>query len=165
MAVAFEIIYSFSDEDGDEGTTTFNVPTSFSLSQYTEFGAAMATLVNNIVQGKVESADLCLTADISGVTANVTSGADDVEDLAAFKFRTADNRPVQLNIPGLDEQTVLTGSDELDQSDPAVAGIIDMMTNGIVTAGGTIQPCDIAEDDVISTEYARERFRASGSRR
>ena len=53
----------------------------------------------------------------------------------------------------------------MNQADPEVAAFISMMEDGIVTAGGTIQPCDVGESDITNLIYAREKFRASGRRR
>lgn len=164
MAIAFEIIYTVVDEDGDDATTTIKVPTTFSLAQYTEFGAALATLMNNIIEGAITGADLCLAADVSGLTTNLTSGADDVEDIGAFQFATGDGRPVKVNVPGLDETKVAVGTDDINQVDVDVAAFIAAMNNGLTVPGGTIQPTDVGEDDITNLTYARERFRASGKR-
>lgn len=164
MAVAFEVIYTAIDDDGDRGTTTVKVPTGFSLSDYGEFGAAMATLIDAMMAGKVESADLCFTADVTGLLANTADNDSDVEEIGAFQFDTFENRLVSINVPGLDELKVTAGTDDIDTSDPDVAALLTAVEVGINTAGGTISPCDIGEDDIVSLRTARERFRSSGAR-
>lgn len=165
MAIAFDITYTVSDNDGDQATTTVKVPTTFTLSDYGEFGAAMAELIDDIIEGRVDAADLCLSADLAGLVGNVAVGGSDVEEIAAFQFLTSDNRAVNVNIPAMSEAIVGAGSDDLNQADPLVAPFITAMESGISVTGGTITPCDIGEDDIVSTKYAREKFRASGSRR
>jgi len=159
MAVAFEIIATISDESGDPATTTIKVPSGFSLAQYVEFAAQMGTILDAMLAGRLESLDLALTADLSALTANIAGAASDVEELGRFSFRTGDNRPVKLNVPALNESLVAVGTDDLDLVDPAIAAVESMMTDGLAVTGGTISPCDVGEDDIISLEYAREGFR------
>lgn len=164
MAVAASVIYTIIDESGDTATFEIQVPTGFSIAQYTEFASDMATLVDAILSGKLLSADFCVAGDISGLTGNTVGAASDVEEIGAFLFRSDENRPVIVNVPGINETMVLVGSDELDQTDTDIAAWQTAIEDGLSTAGGTISPCDVGEGDIISTEYARERFRASGRR-
>jgi len=164
MGVA-SIIYTVVDESGDEGTTEVNVPDSFSLAQFTEFGAAMATLLDAILAGRVTGADLCFNADISGLTNNAPAEFSDVEQVGEFVFVTADQTKVICNIPALDENTVtIVGSDDIDQSQADVAAFITAMITGIAVTGGTIAPSDIGESDITTLRTARERHRSSGKR-
>lgn len=165
MAVAFEIIYTISDDSNEKSTTTIKVPSTFNLSDYAEFAADMAELIDVIVQGKIESADLCLAVDISGLASNTAGVTSDVEELAAFVFETGEGRKVQLNVPGINDLFVVAGSDDLDLADGAVDDVVQAMLSGLSTAGGTIIPCDRGEGDITTLVNARERFRASGTRR
>lgn len=164
MAVAASVIYTVIDESGDTATHEVQVPNGFSIAQYTEFASDMATLIDAILSGKLLSADFCVAADISALTGNTVGAASDVEEVGAFLFRTDENRPVLVNGPGINETMVLVGSDEIDQTDTDIAAFLTAMEDGLSTAGGTIAPTDVGEDDIISTEYARERFRATGRR-
>lgn len=164
MVAALEIIVSIEDNDGDVGTTTLKVPNGFSLAQYAEFGAAMSGIMDDFIGGRISGADLCFTADLSALNFNFLDGSADVEDLGAFQFRTGDGRPVRMNVPGLIEAVVPAGSDDINVADPLIAPLTAMMTDGLAVTGGTIQPCDVGEDDIVGLESARERFRASGSR-
>jgi len=162
---AVQLVYTIVDASGDRGQTSINFPLSWSLSQFGQFGAIMATFMDAVLGGRVEKAELCFGIDISSLTSNTALSTSDVEEIGAFQFRTTGGFPVRVNLPCIDELTVTTGSDDLDQADPAIAAFITAMEVGILTAGGTILPCDVAEDDITSTDFARERFRASGSRR
>lgn len=164
MAIALSVIYTVIDDSGDRGTTEIRVPSGFSLAQYGEFGAAMATLVDAMLSGKVEGADLCIAVDITGLVGNVVNPGADTKELAAFQFLTTEQRPVYLNVPTLDEVKVEFNSDNLNLGDGAVSALMAAMEDGISVTGGTISPCDVAEDDIVTTVYARERFRASGTR-
>jgi len=165
MAHAFALTYTYQDDSGNTATHDIHVPTAFSLSQFTEFGRTMADLLDNIVSGMIMGLDLTLTADLSGLLLNFTDDDSDVEEVGAFSFVTSDGRPVSVNLPAINENIVLAGSDDIDQLDSGVAAFITAMESGIVVTGGTIQPCDVNEDTVFSTVYARESFRSSGKRR
>jgi hypothetical protein len=164
MALAAKVVYTVIDDSGERGTTEINVPTGFSLAQYTEFGAAMATFLDAILGGKVESADICFGVDLSGLTSNTALSTSDVEEIGAFVFQTSEGLNVICNVPCIDELTVISGSDDLDQAHVDIAALITAFEDGLVTAGGTIEPTDVAEVDIVTTISARERFRASGTR-
>lgn len=163
--VAAQIVYSVVDDDGDVGTTAINIPSGFSLSQIGEFGTAMATLLDAVLGGKVTNAELSVSVDLSALTSNTALSTSDVEEIGSFAFETAGGFPVRVNIPAIDELMVLSGSDDLDQADLDIAAFIAAMENGIAVTGGTVSPTDVAEDDIVNTLSARERFRASGARR
>ena len=159
-----QVIYTVIDDDGDRATTSINIPTGFSLSQIVEFGAGMATLIDAVLDGRVESCEVAFSVDVADLTNNIVGTSSDVEEIGAFKFTTANGFPVNMNLPGLDEGFVGVGTDDLDVALPAVAALITAMETGIATSGGTIAPCDVGEDTIALTNSARERFRASGSR-
>lgn len=161
MAVAFEVVYELTDESGGKAETAIKLPTSFTLTQFTEFGRAMALLVNNIVEGIVSGAGLRVAVDISGLTGNILDASADVEDVGAFQYATADNRPVRLNVPGISETMVIAGSDDLDTAHVNIAALNTAMISGIAVTAATIQPTDIAEEDIETLVFARERFRST----
>jgi len=164
MAIVPQIVYTVADENGELGTTSVNIPTGFSLSQYSEFGSAMATLLDKILDGRVESADICFFVDISALTNNIPIATSDKEAIGAFQFRTLQNTKVNVNVPTLYEIKVGAGSDDLNQGDADVAAFITAMEDGIAVTGGTIAPCDVGELSIDQVVFARERFRASGSK-
>lgn len=160
-----QLIYTVIDDSGERGTYSMNLQIGFSLSQFGEFAASMATLTDALLSGKIESAEICFGVDISGLTSNTALSSSDVEEYAAFKFATVDNLPVNVNIPGIDELIVASGSDDIDLSNADVAAFVSAMENGLATTDGTIQATDVGEKDVDVLVHARERMRASGKRR
>lgn len=165
MPLAAQIVYTILDDSGERGTTAINLPNAFSIAQFGEFGAGMATLLDALIGGRVDSAEICFGIDISTLTSNVATANSDVEELGRFMFETDIGTQVRVNLPGIDELVVAPGSDDIDQGDTAVAAFITVMEDGISTGGGTVTPCDVGEQDIITTVFAREGFRASGSRR
>lgn len=166
MALTYGLTYTFKDDSGDTATATIHLPTGFSIAQFTEFGRGMAAFVDDIVSGLVLSAELTVGVDISSLINNTTDFLSDVEEVDSYQFATAANRPVQVNVPGTDENDVLAQSDDLDQVGSAFqAAFINAMLNGVAVTGGTIAPCDVDGEDLEELVYAREAFRASGKRR
>lgn len=165
MAVPFQVIYTIEDSSGDKATTAIDVPTAFSLAQFTEFAQDMAALIDAFIGGVLVNCGLTVNIDLSGLTGNAILSVSDVEEVGAFLFTTGEGRPVDLNVPCIIETMEAAGSDNLDQADPDIAALITAMEDGIATAGGTISPCDRGEGDLITTVYARSELRNSGKRR
>lgn len=160
MAIAFEVVYTFEDDDGDSAESAIKIPSSPSIAQFTEFAQAMAQLIDPIVSGLISSAGVRVSIDISALTGNIKASQGDVQDVGAFRYRTGDARPVRVNVPAISEALVLANSDDLDTAAPAVSAFNTAMLSGIAVVGGTIQPCDVDEDDIVTLSFARERFRA-----
>jgi len=165
MALTYTITYTFTDDSGDSATTAINVPTTFTLAQYTEFVRGMAAFIDDIVSGVVSFADFTIGVDLSSLSANTVAATSDVEEVDSFKFLTAAGRPVLIKIPGTTEADVVANSDALDQVDTEIAAFITAMVTGVAVTGGTISPCDVDSESITSLVYAREEFRASGKRR
>ena len=161
MAIAFEVVYEYTDDSGDKAESAIKLPTTFTLAQYTEFVRAMAVLVDKVVVGIVSRAGIRVAIDVSSLTGNTVLGLSDVEDVGAFQYATADARPVRFNIPGIQESHVLAGSDDIDTAAAEIAAFNTAMLSGIAVTAGTISPTDVAEDDVTSLVFARERFRST----
>lgn len=165
MPIAPQIIYTVIDASGERGTTSVNLPTGFTLTGFSEFGVALAELLDAMLGGRVESAEICFGVDISTLTSNVALSTSDVEEIGNFVFQTNIGSAVRVNIPCIDETVVASGSDDIDLANVNVAAFIAGVENGIPTIGGTVSPCDVDEEDLTSLWFARERFRASGKRR
>lgn len=161
----FIIVFTLRDAANNDATTEVKIPDSFTLSDYTEFGAGMATAINDFVRGRIMKAELCLPIDVSGFTGNTISILSDVEEIGAFEFVTAQGNRVKLNIPGCPDGVTLPNSNTLDEADAQVATIITAMEDGLAVTGGTASPCDIGGDDIVDTLFARENFRSSGTRK
>jgi len=161
MVLAVSLRLDFIDNKGKTSFTKVKVPNGFSISDYGEFGVAMGQLLANISTGRISNVSFSVGIDLSGATIKaVASGLSDIAQKAFFGFSTAvAGFRTKMKIPALSEVKVVVGSDTLDQADADVAAFISAMEVGIVVTGGTIQPTDIRENDVISTDYAREIFR------
>lgn len=161
MPLAFEIVYEYTDASGDKAESAVKLPTALTLTNYTDFGRAMGLLLNNIVSGIVSRAGLRIAIDVSALTGNVVDTTSDVEDVGAFQYTTAEGRPVRLNVPGIIEAKVLAGSDDIDTADADIAALNTAVISGVAVTAGTIPPSDVAEDDITTLVFARERFRST----
>lgn len=166
MAVAgVEVVYTIRDRKDKTAETTIYAPSGFTKAEYAGFAGFMAEVIDGLLSGKVDTADIGFAVDIAALTGNTADPASDVEETGEFQFATSEGRNVMLTVPALNELLVLTGTDELDPAAAAVAAVIAMMESGLVVSATTIQPTDVAEIDITTTVYAVERFRNSGKRR
>lgn len=164
MALTFDLVFTVEDEKGKQSDTTVNVPTTFSLTAYTEFAQACANVIDDLIGGILVACILQVLADISGLTGNVRVQASDVEEKGHFKFRTVAGRSVDVKIPGFDESLMTAGTDDIDTTTVAVNAFVNMMEDGLSVTGGTIIPCDVDEDDILGLEFARESYVPRNSR-
>lgn len=166
MALAPIVTYVIRDNDSDPSTHLQYYASGLTLAQYLGAARAYAAVTDDIVAGVFDQkAVLSIPVNISTLTGNVADPNSDVEQISAFQFRNADSDTTELNIPCLNPLDVALGSDELNQADATVAAVIAMMEDGLSVTGGTIIPCNVAEVDIVSTNYARKETRSSGRRR
>lgn len=164
MAEPLEVVGTYRDQANKEGTNTMYVSPGLTINQMTEGIQALAQLIDTVLNAVIRGFDFTLSIDLSGLTGNVAAGTSDVQEVGEFIFATAANRPVILNLPCINDASSPAGSDDIDQTDPDMAAIISMMEDGLVTAGGTIIPTDVDEQDIVALVTARERMRNSGGR-
>lgn len=164
--MAIEIVFQVQDASGTKGTTSVRVAGEPTLAGLAGFAVGWANALNNLIAGKIIGAAALIKANISGLTGNTIISVSDVEHVGKFEFLTAGGNRVKVNVPALAEQLLLaTTSDDLNQSETNIAAFIAAMEDGINVGGALIQPCDLGEDDVVATIFAREAFRNSGARR
>lgn len=162
---AVSLVYTVvGNKPNEKSTTEIHFTSGFNLSQYTGYAIAFATLLNNLIGGKILDATLNFGVDLSTLSSNTAETFSDVEEVAAFEFVSEQGNPVKLNIPALIETAVIDTTHDLDQTDARVGDVIAMMEEGIAVTGGTIVPCDVGEDPIAGVIYARERSKNSGAR-
>lgn len=161
MALAVSIRFDFVDGKGKTSFTKIRVPNGFSVAQYTEFAQAMCQLLTNLTQASITRAGFSVGLNLSTATIKATPNVfSDIAQKVMFGFSTAlAGFRTKVKLPALNEDKVTTGSDAINQADPAVAAFIAAMENGIVVTGGTISPTDQRGNDINNTDYAKELFR------
>jgi len=166
MAIA-RVIYTVRDAKGKDATTEVKLPEALGLAGLTDWAILFATILNDFTSGRIRKCQLTLEVALSEFTSNLLEDNSDVEEVGAFEFVTADGERVKMNVPGMQNSATVGNSDDLDQTDVQTAAIITAMTAGITTATNStlVQPCSIAEDDIVDVLFAREVHRNSGKRR
>lgn len=163
--MAHEVITTYRDDAGKTATASYFVAEGLTLSQILEGIRLGAQIIDAVTSAVLTVVTFIQNLDLSGLASNLALSNSDVEELAAFAF-TPNGRPTGssvINVPGLLEGLTISGSDDLDQADPDVAAFISAMEDGIATTGGTIQPCDVDENDLVSASYARLEHANSGT--
>jgi len=157
-----EIVYEIRDRRNKKATTSVRIVDA-TEAQTDAFANAWADAIDNLIGGVIRSAAALLKCDISSVPSNVASSTSDVEEIAEFDFRTASGNKVLVTIPAILETLVDNDTGNLNQSAAAVAAFIAMMEDGITVGGTLVEPTDVGNEDIVSTRYARERSRNSGT--
>src|SRR5687767_9244262 len=102
MAVAgVEVIYTIRDRKDKTAETTIYAPSGFTAANYALFAGHLAEVIDGLLSGKVDTADIGYAVDISALTGNAADPASDVEETGEFQFLTSEGRPVMLTVPGL----------------------------------------------------------------
>lgn len=164
MAVlAFEIVYTVTDEKEKESQMSIFVPVTFTLLDYLETARGIADFVDNVMTGKFANfAELCVGVDLSGLTGNTADANSDVEEIGQITVDTdVSGLYGTINIPGWDESNNLAGTNIINQADTEVATLLTLLENG----DGTVEPVDVGEVQLLDTVKAEEVFRNSGKAR
>lgn len=161
MPLAVSCRFEFVDGKGKTSFTKVRVPNGFAIADYRTFAQSMGQFLANVSNAKLTRASICVGLDLSSATIKVAvSGFADIAQKAYFGFTSAvSGLFARLKIPAISETIVAPGSDQIDQSNPDVAAFITAYETGIVTTGGTIQPSDDRENDIVGVNFARELFR------
>jgi hypothetical protein len=164
--MSLEVVMEISDASGSTASHAVHLADTVTLAQATSFSVGYATALNNIIAGVIRSCAAYLKPSIASLLNNTVGANSDVEHIGKFEFLTEEGIRVKINIPCLSELTVHSDfSDEIDQAQADVAAFIAAMTDGILSGGAQINPCDIGEGDVTDIVFAREAARNSGARR
>ena len=163
MALAYDIILTYSDEGGDTATTTVSVPTGFTISDYLAFANDVVVALNPITSGGLRAVTLAIKADISaftGLISTVPNTLSDIEEKGIWQFLTDLGTFKKMSIPTIDETFVTAGGD-VDTGATEVVTFNTLMTGG----NGTIVPTDSREEPISGVGSAYQYFRKSGRRR
>lgn len=165
MALAFSIRLQFLDAKGKSSFTKVRVPTTFAISDYLEFVQASAQLFSNLSQGQVSRGAICFGIDLSGLgLATVASAVSSVAKKLSLRFRTAATGFfAKMNMPTISELLFPGGGDAIDDTDADVAAVVSALEDGLVVTGGTVNFTNDREQDIVTYQSGRERFRRRSS--
>lgn len=156
------LVYSIQDAKGKTSNMKINFPVNVDIGQLQSLAVDTATMVNNIIKGKIIDAGIGLAVDLSGAT--IRSAPDvnsDVEEGARFLWRSAVNAITGFRIPTFDEAKLLDGTKQVDLADTDVDAFVDRIIAGKTTGVVNASPSDDRGEDIEALESARESFQSS----
>lgn len=158
MALAFSLILNFEDETKKKSSTKLRLPTTFSISQYTEFAVAAAQLYADASQCRITNVSLTVDFDFSALGLDgVALIAANVGKKAKFLWETVTaGLAARFAVPTVDESIFPADTDDMDQSDPIVAPFISAIENGIAVTAGTITFANNRAVDILSLNAGYE---------
>lgn len=160
-----QIIYTVYDKRGKRATTSVQVGESETKARVQLFATAWGAAIDNLIGGVIRSAAAMLSANPNGLTGNVVGSNSDVEEIGALQFTCETGAPIEVTIPGLNENVVENDTGDLDQTDTDVAALIALFEDGLDVTGDTIYAVNAGDERASALIYARERSRNSGKRR
>jgi hypothetical protein len=160
-----EIIYTVYDRKTKRATTSVKVGQAETLERVQLFATAWADAIDNLIGGVIRAAVAMISANPNGLIGNVVGTNSDVEEIGAFQFNCEVGPPIEVTIPGLNENLVENDTGNLDQADTDVAALIAMFEDGLDIGPVTVKAVNTGEESSVSLIYARERSRNSGKRK
>lgn len=160
MARSIDIRYGFVDDKNKSASTVVHVPSGFALSDYDEFGLAMAQLMANISQGQLSQGSISYAVDLTGLGLKTTAVTlASIARKLRLRFATAVTGFIAKTlIPAPRETLVGSGSDDFNQADPDVAALISFFEDGTAVTLGTMTLTNGREHDITAIVEAKEKF-------
>lgn len=158
---AVSINFTFRDAKNKSRMTKVRVPTGFNPIQYVEFAQAMAQILANMTDGSITEISIGIPLDLSAATIKgVALGIADVAKKAFFgAISSVSGLFAKFIMPTFDEGYTVTGSDDIDVTDPDIAAFIALVESGTTINTFAIAPVDKYGNDLDDVNIAREQFR------
>lgn len=156
------LVYSVLDAKGATATTKINFPAAVDIGQVASFAVDTATMVNNLIKGRITEAGIGLTVDLSGATIRSAPDPDsDVEEGARFSWNSAVGAVTGFRLPTFDEAKMIAGTRNVDLADTDVDTFVDRIIAGKTTGLVNASPSDERGSDIDELAGARESFTSS----
>lgn len=158
MALTIDVYFNIADAKGEVSTITIPIPAATTLPNALAFTRAMGELIKPCVNGTLR--DMGFSVSASPIAPwNAAASISDVQEKAAFAFRTANNFLKKLHLPTFLETKFTPNSKQVNTADPSIAAFVSAMESGIDIGGGVmVSPCDIRAEDVATLESAVEAW-------
>lgn len=156
------LVYTIQDAKGKKSTTTINFPAAVDIGQVASFAGDTATMINNIITGKIIEAGVGLAISLSGATIRATPDANsDVEEGARFSWNSAIGAITGFRLPTFDEAKMVSGTRDVDLADTDVDTFVQRIIAGKTTGLVNASPSDDRGSDIATLATARESFTSS----
>lgn len=155
MAISF--FFTIQDAKGKSSTVDIPFPDATPAAVFVTGVQAVGALINPLVTGGLKSAGVKVEVAIGtwGPTAALDS---DVQEKMEFGARAANGFLKRLNLPTIDEDMFVPGSDQGDLTETDLAAFRDFLEDGLTVSSTLIQPCDIHGSDLETVEVIRENW-------
>jgi hypothetical protein len=156
------LTYTIQDAKGANSVSKINFPDSVDIAILKMFASSTATMINNLIKGKIIDAGIGIQVDLSGATIRATPDANsDVEEGARFNWRTAVGALTNFRLPTFDEAFFVDGTKLVDTADPAVDAFVQRILQGQTQGLINVSPTDDRGSDIDELAAARESFTSS----
>ncbi len=156
------LTYSIQDAKGKVSTVKINFPSAVDVGQVASFAIDTATMINNIIKGRILDAGLGIQLSLAGATIrNAPDPDSDVEEGARFSWNAASGAITGFRLPTFDEDKLVTGTNQVDLGDADVNTFVQRMLQGKTTGLVNASPSDDRGSDIDNVASARESFTPS----
>jgi len=162
MAHAIGVNLVITEESGKDSSTGIWIPSTTTLANALNAAKAFALLVEPLVEGGIVLASITLPVSLAGViTQTAPLAGSSVAEGARFGFRTGSNFATNFRLPTIKE-TIFGSGRVVDLLDTDVLALNDAIVGGLdlTTVGGTgtVNPCNISDEDITARSYTREAY-------
>lgn len=158
MPITNRIFVVYRDEEGEESTRYFEVPTSVSAVNLGSATSTLTSLLLPLINGGIVRAGYTVEV-VTVPNPQIASGAEIQRNMVAL-FRTAAGKLKRIAVPTFKNTLFLPGSKELDRTDAGVDAFLSAMQSGISVGGSTVTFVDSNNSDLVSVQTTREEFTA-----
>jgi hypothetical protein len=162
MAI-FLISYGILDAKGKTGRTLVPVPrAALTLAQVSGYAVALGEHLDNIIDGKIVSADVRMGIDISGIVgakATPVINSDREEGVNMSYTAAGTDYTFGIRIPSV-AQALLSG-EFIDDSSALVQAFNAGITAGLDISGQNVAASDRYENDLLTFIQGKKTFRKS----
>jgi hypothetical protein len=156
------VTYSVQDAKGNLSHPKIHFPRNANIPTVVDFAVSTATLINNLITGRIIDASICLTVDLSGATIRAAPDpGSDVEEGAMFSFGTVVDSATSIRLPTFDEANLVAGTKLVNQTDTEVSAFVNRMKDGLTVILENVQPSDSRGESINSLISGIESFQAS----
>lgn len=159
--MAVFLFYTVTDQKQPKaGTSTIRIPfpDATPLAVLSAGVSAVAALINPLVTGGLKSAGFAVEVDVSGTWGPTATLNSDIQEKMEWGMRAANGFLKRLNLPTIDEDMFVAGSEIGDITDTAMQAFRDFLEDGITVGGGLLAPSDVHGSDIVTVETYRENW-------
>lgn len=155
------LFYSIQDAKGKTSQMRMNFPSAVDIGQVVSFAGDTATMINNIIKGKILDAGIGIVVDLSGATIRSAPDPDaDIEEGARFQWEAASGALTGFRMPTFDEAKLVSGTKNVDLADDDVDDFVQRILAGKTTGLVNASPSDDRGSDIEVLRSARENFQS-----